>query len=100
MIRRSFNKIIEMLNGDKTKASINDIVIQGVSIDSRTIKPGNLYIPLIRLKNGHEYVQEAHVKGAVASLWQNDQPNPPSQIPLIFVDDCLQALQDLARAYD
>lgn len=99
MIHRNFNKIIEMLNVDKTNASSNDIVIQGVSIDSRTIKPGNLYIPLIRLKNGHDYVQEAHIKGASASLWQIDQPNPPKQIPLIFVEDCLQALQDLASAY-
>lgn len=100
MIHWNLNKIIETLNGNKTKASINDdIVIQGVSIDSRTIKPGNLYIPLIRLKNGHDYVQEAHIKGASASLWQMDQPNPPNQIPLIFVEDCLQALQDLARAY-
>lgn len=100
MIHWNLNKIIETLNGNKPKASINDdIVIQGVSIDSRTIKPGNLYIPLIRIKNGHDYVQEAHIKGASASLWQIDQPNPPNQIPLIFVEDCLQALQDLARAY-
>jgi UDP-N-acetylmuramoyl-tripeptide--D-alanyl-D-alanine ligase len=99
LICRSIQEIADMVNGDSATAAINDIIIQGVSIDSRTIKSGNLFIPLIRIKNGHDYVQEAHAKGAVVSLWQKDQPSPPSDIPLIFVDDCLQALQELARLY-
>lgn len=99
MICRSLKEITEMVNGDSVVDSANDILIQGVSIDSRTINPGNLFIPLIRHKNGHDYIQEAQAKGAVASFWQKDQPNPPSNVSLILVDDCLQALQKLARVY-
>lgn len=74
-------------------------MIQGISIDSRTVKIRNLFIPIIRQLDGHDYVEEAISKGAIASLWQKDHPNPPVHLPLIYVDDCLKALQILAANY-
>ena len=46
-----------------------EIEFSGVSIDTRTIKRGNLFIP-IKGKNhdGHNYIDEAFEKGAYASL--------------------------------
>ncbi|MFC5650981.1 Mur ligase domain-containing protein [Paenibacillus solisilvae] len=76
-----------------------DCEIKGVSIDSRTIKPGSLFIPLVRIMDGHHYFDEAINKGAAASLWQADHPNPPRDIPFILVEDCLEAMQSLAGAY-
>ena len=49
--------------------------------------------------NGHNYVESAIEKGAAASLWMKDEPNPPKDIPLIFVDDPELRLQEMARAY-
>ena len=49
--------------------------------------------------NGHHYVQRAIEQGAVASLWMKDEPNPPADLALIFVDDPEMALQEMARAY-
>ncbi|BBH24263.1 UDP-N-acetylmuramoyl-tripeptide--D-alanyl-D-alanine ligase [Paenibacillus baekrokdamisoli] len=93
-------KVIEhMAEGSGLSVLHEDLSIQGVSIDSRTIKTGNLFVPIIRRLDGHDYVEEAIAKGATASLWQKDHPNPPIHFPLIYVDDCLIALQTLATNY-
>lgn len=99
MIKRSLKVIKEMVNGVGLDSHFENIDVEGVSIDSRTVKNGNLYIPIVRIKDGHEYVIEAIKKGAAASLWEKDHPNPPKGIPLIFVDNTLSALQALATSY-
>ena len=77
-----------------------DIVVTGVSINTRTLQKGDLFIPFRGEKtNGHKYVLQAFEKGAGASLWQKDEPNPPKDVPLIFVDDSEIALQQMANAY-
>lgn len=76
------------------------IIVHGASIDSRTIKKGDLFIPFRGEQvNGHKYVEQAIEKGAVASLWMKEEPNPPEHLPLIFVDDPEFALQEIARTY-
>lgn len=79
---------------------MEDVVVSGVSIDTRTLKEGDLFIPFRGEQvNGHQFVQQAIEKGAAASLWMKDEPGAPSDIPLIFVEDPELALQQLARAY-
>jgi UDP-N-acetylmuramoyl-tripeptide--D-alanyl-D-alanine ligase len=93
-------KIIEqMAEGSGLSVLYEDITIHGVSIDSRTVKTGNLFVPIIKQLDGHNYVEEAILNGATASLWQNDHPSPPMNVPLIYVDDCLKALQNIATNY-
>jgi UDP-N-acetylmuramoyl-tripeptide--D-alanyl-D-alanine ligase len=99
LIKRSLKVINEMVSGVGLDSHFENIDIEGVSIDSRTVKNGNLYIPIVRIKDGHDYVIEAIKKGATASLWEKDHPNPPKGIPLIFVDNTLSALQALATSY-
>lgn len=88
-----------MAGGTLNDAAFGDIQIEGVGKDTRTLQKNNLYIPLIRRKNGHHYVEEAFRLGAAASLWQRDQPNPPRGVPLLYVEDTLLALQKLAANY-
>jgi len=79
---------------------LDGVMVSGVSIDSRKIDKGNLFIPFRGEQvNGHKYVESAIKNGAAASLWMKDEPNPPTGIPLIFVDDPEIALQEMARAY-
>lgn len=100
MIRRQYKDIAAMVGGHSFVENHDGLWIQGVSIDSRTIKEGNLFFPFAGQQlDGHDYVQEVFAQGAAASLWQNDHPNPPEGVPLIFVDDMLKALQHLAKAY-
>ncbi|SHE62209.1 UDP-N-acetylmuramoyl-tripeptide--D-alanyl-D-alanine ligase [Seinonella peptonophila] len=73
---------------------------RGVSTDSRTVVAGQLYIPLVGERfDGHNYVQEAKKKGAVAVLWQEDRPIPSIELPIIQVSDTLHALQQMAQKY-
>lgn len=42
---------------------------------------------------------QAFEKGASCSLWLKDEPNPPKDVPLLFVEDSGLALQQMARMY-
>lgn len=99
MIKRTLDEIQTMVSGNGLGASFNDIFINGVSIDSRTCTKGNLYIPIVRIKDGHTFIDDAIEKGARACLWEKGRPNPPSKIPVIIVEDTKNALQNLARSY-
>ncbi|MBE4909678.1 UDP-N-acetylmuramoyl-tripeptide--D-alanyl-D-alanine ligase [Bacillus luteolus] len=99
MIKRSMKQIAQMVSGE-CNHSTNEEMLSGVSINSRAIEAGNLFVPIIGEKfNGHEFVEGAIINGAKASLWQRNQENPPKNIPLIYVEDTLVALQDLAKTY-
>ncbi|MEK4701426.1 UDP-N-acetylmuramoyl-tripeptide--D-alanyl-D-alanine ligase [Solibacillus sp. FSL R7-0668] len=77
-----------------------DTIVTGVSIDTRTIQKGDLFVPFRgEAVNGHRFVEQAFEKGAAAALWMSDEPNPPQHYPLIFVDDPEIALQEMAKGY-
>lgn len=100
MIRKTFEQAVEMISGEGDSERNGTIAFEGVSTDTRTIQPGNLFIPLVGEQfDGHQYVADAIGKGASISLWQKDHPLPPAGIPLIYVDNTLEALQQLAAAY-
>ncbi len=102
MIRRSLQQAADMIGPDATLSSneIGEVVINGVTIDSRKIQQGNLFIPFKGDKtDGHQYVEAAIQNGAAASFWQKDVPNPPSHLPLIYVSDPLTSIQSLAKSY-
>lgn len=100
MIKRNFEEIKQMLGTEQSVCGDESLLIEGVSTDSRTMSQGNLFIPLAGVRfDGHQYVEEVMAKGAAASLWQMDHPNPPKGVPLIFVENTLTALQELARSY-
>jgi len=100
LIKRSLKQIAEMVSASNDITSFADVMIEGVTIDSRKIQAGNLFIPFKgEQADGHKYVEEAIQKGAAAALWQTDVPNPPVHLPIVMVDNCLVALQELARKY-
>ncbi|HDR4480346.1 TPA: UDP-N-acetylmuramoyl-tripeptide--D-alanyl-D-alanine ligase [Bacillus cereus] len=99
MIQLQLNKLEEIVNGEGLQESFHYIEMQGVCIDSKKITKGNLFVPIIRVKDGHDYVKEAMEKGAAASLWKKSYGDPPKGIPIIFVDDTLLVLQKIARYY-
>lgn len=99
LIKKRLNDIANMSNG-KLYQEDKDIIIQGVSIDSRKITPGQLYIPIVGPRfDGHQFLDDAINNGAVATLWQQGVELPSSDIPLIIVEDTLKALQTLATSY-
>lgn len=45
-----------------------DVSIEGASIDSRTIRPGQLYVPIVAGRDGHAFIPAALEAGAPAYL--------------------------------
>ena len=70
----------------------------GISIDTRTLKPGDIFIALRDARDGHEFLKSAFDAGASAALVARAPDNAPSGAPLLVVNDTLQGLRDLAFA--
>ncbi|MGH7013114.1 MAG: UDP-N-acetylmuramoylalanyl-D-glutamyl-2,6-diaminopimelate--D-alanyl-D-alanine ligase [Stellaceae bacterium] len=70
---------------------------QGVSIDSRSLLPGDLFVALKGPKfDAHEFVAAAFGKGAVAAMVARVMPGATK--PLLAVADTQKGLEDLGRA--
>jgi len=77
--------------------------VDGVSIDTRTLVPGQLFVPL-RGGNtdGHRFIPEAFRRGAALTLcerdhyleWEGREPGP-----MVVVEDATAALQRLSRRF-
>src|SRR6185437_13656724 len=71
----------------------------GVSIDSRTLAPGDLFIALVGPKfDGHNYVTDALAKGAAAAMVARVPEGVSADARLLVVRDTMAALEDLGRA--
>jgi len=95
-------EILKAVNGSITQLPITNyqLPVKEVSIDSRTIKPDEIFVALKGNKyDGHSFVGEALQKGAVAAIVQNKLPITNYQLPIITVKDTLRALGDLAAWY-
>ena len=75
-------------------------VAQGYSIDSRTIRSGELFFAVKGERmDGHDFVEQALQKGAAAAVVRKDQLTRYStKARLLLVADTLVALQTLATA--
>lgn len=99
MIVKTIHEITNMMHAT-VHGDIDDTKkIRGVVIDSRQVTKDVLYIPIIGQRvDGHTFVKQTIEAGALISLWQKDHV-PYPDFPVILVNDTLQAMQDLARAY-
>lgn len=71
----------------------------GVSIDSRTLAPGDLFVALTGPNfDGHNFVADALSKGAAAALVVKRPAGVAESAPLLIVSDTQRALEDLGRA--
>ena len=80
-----------VVSGNTTRA------IEGVSIDTRTIKAGQMFVAIAGPNfDGHEFIAQAVEKGASAVMVHRDVPAPPG-VGLVRVSETTQALKDLGR---
>lgn len=72
--------------------------VTGVSINTRTLQPGDLFIALQGPNmDGHDYVADAFEKGAGAATVCHRPPVLDPDAPLLVVDDTMKALEDMGR---
>ncbi|PXX90122.1 UDP-N-acetylmuramoyl-tripeptide--D-alanyl-D-alanine ligase [Marinobacter vulgaris] len=86
---------LKWVGGITAGASVDGLVFQGVSTDTRKIARGDLFVAL-RGDNfdGHDYLAVAEEAGAVAAVV--DKPDPELALPQILVPDTIAALAKLA----
>jgi UDP-N-acetylmuramoyl-tripeptide--D-alanyl-D-alanine ligase len=75
------------------KLSGDAFAANGVSIDTRSIEPGDLFVALDGVRDGHEFVDQARDKGAAGTLASQAVAGPA-----VMVGDTLQALERLGVA--
>jgi UDP-N-acetylmuramoyl-tripeptide--D-alanyl-D-alanine ligase len=74
-----------------------EVTFTGVSTDTRTIQPGNLFVAIVGEQfDGHQFVETAFQKGAAALLVS--QPINPD-IPHILVNDTVDALGKMSSLW-
>lgn len=70
----------------------------GISIDTRSLRPGDLFVALKDVRDGHDFVADALAKGAAAALVSRVPRGVSETAPLLIVDDTLDGLVGLAQA--
>ena len=68
----------------------------GVSIDTRTIQPGDLFVALKADRDGHDFLNNAFRNGAVAALVDHIPQNFDTSFPLLLVPDVMEAFRAMA----
>lgn len=87
-------------SGDTETSSAQVFGFTGVSTDSRSIKLGELFIPIVGENfDGHRFIQKALKNGAAGFLSAKDTEDVPGESIRISVNDTLKAFQDIARNY-
>lgn len=100
MIKIKIKEAAIILNAQCAGSFSGEDFIEGVSIDSRKVSKNNLFVPIKGMTvNGHKFINDVIEKGACATLWNKDEPNPPENVAVLLVEDTLKALQDLALWY-
>jgi UDP-N-acetylmuramoyl-tripeptide--D-alanyl-D-alanine ligase len=69
-----------------------------VSIDTRTLQPGDLFVALKATRDGHDFVAQALAKGAAAALVSRVPDGVAADAPLLIVNEVQTGLEALGRA--
>ncbi len=112
MLNISVNEIVGITGGKLVSGNMN-YIIDNISHDSRTIKKGDFFIPIVgKNYDGHKFVYDAYKKGAVGAICNiekfnsvksifknNGKSDIPDDFILIKVDDTLRSLGYIAFFY-
>lgn len=96
----SLQKIFSDLPFPHSPIEIPDIAITGITLDSRAVQPGYLFVALKGgLVDGHNYIQKAIDNGAAAVVGEQDFVGRIGNPPYIRVENSRQALTWLSAAF-
>ncbi|MBQ9168273.1 MAG: UDP-N-acetylmuramoyl-tripeptide--D-alanyl-D-alanine ligase [Oscillospiraceae bacterium] len=79
--------------GGRIDPKYADVVFCGANIDSRSMEPGQMFVALQGVRDGHDFIPMALEKGAAAVLCTHCD----GDYPAIVVEDTRLALGDIAR---
>jgi len=94
----TYADVLIAVHGSAQSDVAPDLAMQSVSIDTRTLEPGALYVAIRGDSlDGHDYVAEAFEAGAACAL-VDEGADVGSRGPLVRVADTLKGLEALGRA--
>ena len=98
MISFTVGEIAEITGGKYSgPKELLDRRIQDATIDSRTVRPGCLFVPIVGERfDGHDFIPQAIDKGAIAVLAENGKSYT---CPVIHVNSTVKAFLAMAKAY-
>ena len=101
MEKLTLMKVMELSHGCCAENAPLECLVSGVSTDSRKLQTGDLFVALKGDRfNGHDFLEEVVQKGAVAAMVEQDEMSRRvSALPLVFVDETLAGLQNMACNY-
>lgn len=73
--------------------AVGEWEVSGISIDTRTLQAGDLFVPLKDVRDGHDFIPAAQERGAHAVMSERE-----GFAPSLLVDDTLSALTQLGKA--
>jgi len=89
--------ILAGTGGTLVASVAGELRVAGVSIDSRTVAPGELFVAIKGPRfDGHDFLVEATARAAAAAMVHREVV-PPRGLPLVRVGDTTRALGELAR---
>ena len=86
-MRFSITELAAWLGGEQVGP---DSTIAGASIDTRTVLPGQLYVPIVAERDGHEFIRTALERGAPAYLTDRE---PVGGTAVVVEDTAVSLLQ-------
>jgi UDP-N-acetylmuramoyl-tripeptide--D-alanyl-D-alanine ligase len=93
----SLAEVLAGTGGVLSAAAAPGLAFSSVSIDSRTVEPGALFVAIRGpRRDGHDFLAEAKERGARGALVERDVPSPAG-LALVRVDDTTQGLARLAH---
>jgi len=97
-MKKSLNSILNNIGIDNQN-NLHDIDITGVSMNSKLIDEGNIFVAIKGLNSdGHDFIDQAINSGASAIVTNGCDLGPIS-VPQIKVDDTRKALSAIAAEY-
>ncbi|UCC45708.1 MAG: UDP-N-acetylmuramoyl-tripeptide--D-alanyl-D-alanine ligase [Candidatus Zixiibacteriota bacterium] len=97
------DQLASMIDGKLVDPMLSSREFRGVSIDSRTLKPGELFVALHgEHTDGHDYVPQAIEAGAAAIMVEfsrHSADQVKSQVPVVEVSNSHEAMINLACDY-
>lgn len=99
MLNLTLKEITQLAGGELNNEKFEDLVINDVSIDTRTLNQDDLYIPIIGENfDGHKFIDSAIMKGAKA-IFSEQGKFVKDDFPIIYVNDTTEALQEFSSKY-
>lgn len=96
----TINEIIKATSGKLCGEwfNLDEPIVSGACNDTRKILPGNLFVAIKDVRDGHDFINNA-IEGGATAVLISDTKCLPLSIPAILVEDTVKALGLLASYY-